>query len=117
MSGAGTLTTPDLPSSPAPRNGSAPVTPARQLSLAAALGGPAAGWFGGYLAVFADSPLRLALAFGLLGALPLLYLYVQVSGLLFLGLLWTRASDVAIWQHGLPSIALPSGLLLLLFSL
>src|SRR5581483_11553989 len=68
-------------------------------------------------AVFADSPLRIAAAAGLIAALPLLYCYVQVSGLLFLGLLWTRASDIAIWSHGLPSIALPFGCLLLLFSL
>jgi O-antigen ligase len=49
--------------------------------------------------------------------LPLLVIHVELGGLAFLALLWTRVSDVAVATHGAPSIAAPFGLLLILASL
>ena len=38
---------------------------------------------------------------------------IDIAGVLFLSLLWARASDVGIAEHGLPSLAVPFAVLLL----
>jgi O-antigen ligase len=92
------------------------VTPAAWPWIAAALCS-GAGAVAGFMVTLDVSTVKLTAVMLSLIMLPLLVIHVELGGLAFLALLWTRVSDVAVATHGAPSIAAPFGLLLILASL
>jgi putative inorganic carbon (hco3(-)) transporter len=71
----------------------------------------------GVVATLQVSTLKLAVL--VVGALllPLVLFYLELGVLAFIGVLWARVSDIAIWIHGFPSITTPFSIFLIANSL